>query len=81
MIRKNRRIPAGVNYDAIRKNIEKLHPIGFSGFVLQGQSGSFPYLDTSERVELVEMSRDIIDDIHSRANPGLLLLKNTVELY
>jgi len=59
-----------VNYDAIRKNIEKLHPIGFPGFVLQGQSGSFPYLDTSERVELVEMSRDIIDDIHSRANPA-----------
>jgi len=61
----NQRIPAGVNYDAIRNNIQKWSSMGFRGLTVQGSNGSYPYLSTSERVELVEMVREIIDDIQA----------------
>ena len=63
--RSNQRIPAGVNYEAIRNNIQKWSSMGFRGLTVQGSNGSYPYLSTSERVELVEMVREIIDEIQA----------------
>ena len=65
LLRSNQRIPAGVNYDAIRNNIQKWSSMGFRGLTVQGSNGSYPYLSTSERVELVEMVREIIDEIQA----------------
>ena len=39
--------------------------MGFRGLTVQGSNGSYPYLSTSERVELVEMVREIIDEIQA----------------
>ena len=36
--------------------------MGFRGLTVQGSNGSYPYLSTSERVELVERVREIIDE-------------------
>ena len=78
--RSNQRIPAGVNYDAIRNNIQKWSSMGFRGLTVQGSNGSYPYLSTSERVELVEMVREIIDeiqaskiDVNDQSDPLLLM--------
>ena len=65
LLRSNQRIPAGVNYEAIRNNIQKWSSMGFRGLTVQGSNGSYPYLSTSERVELVEMVREIIDEIQA----------------
>ena len=65
VLRSNQRIPAGVNYEAIRNNIQKWSSMGFRGLTVQGSNGSYPYLSTSERVELVEMVREIIDEIQA----------------
>lgn len=74
----NKRIPAAVSYQAIERNIAKWSKMGFRGLTVQGSNGSYPYLSTSERVELVERVREIIDEnrhnsIEPNADPLLLM--------
>jgi len=73
--RSNKRIPAAVSYGAIQRNISKWSKMGFRGLTVQGSNGSYPYLSTSERVELVERVREIIDE---NRHQNIEVLKTTL---
>ena len=62
----------GINYNALQHNVRKWKDLGFRGLTIQGSNGSYPYLLTSERIELVEVMKDCIDDLDSGSD--LLLM-------
>lgn len=54
---------AGIDYEALRDNVKKWGDLGFRGLTVQGSNGSYPYLLISERIELIEKTKECIDDL------------------
>merc|ERR1712130_128955 len=48
---------------ALRDNVKKWGDMGFRGLTVQGSNGSYPYLLISERIELIEKTKECIDDL------------------
>merc|ERR1711937_735136 len=55
----------GIDYSALKENIAKWSQFGFKGLTVQGSNGSYPYLLTSERIELIEIVKECIDELDS----------------
>ncbi|XP_028916632.1 4-hydroxy-2-oxoglutarate aldolase, mitochondrial isoform X1 [Ornithorhynchus anatinus] len=48
---------AEVDYGRLEENLHKLSTVPFRGFVVQGSNGEFPFLTSSERLEVVSRVR------------------------
>ena len=51
-----------IDYDVLKSNMRRWGECGFRGITVQGSNGSYPYLSTEERVELVSSLRAMIDE-------------------
>ncbi|XP_006157400.1 4-hydroxy-2-oxoglutarate aldolase, mitochondrial [Tupaia chinensis] len=51
---------AEVDYGKLEENLHKLGTFPFRGFVVQGSSGEFPFLTSSERLEVVSRVRQVM---------------------
>lgn len=67
-------LSGGIDYNALQHNIQRWKDQGFRGLTVQGSNGSYPYLLTSERIELIEIVKECIDDLDMRKNDRLLLM-------
>jgi len=72
---------AGIDYMALRDNVKKWGDMGFRGLTVQGSNGSYPYLLISERIELIEKTKECIDDLDKRitnanSHPKIAFIEN-----
>lgn len=51
---------AEVDYGKLEENLHKLGTFPFRGFVVQGSTGEFPFLTSSERLEVVSRVRQVM---------------------
>ncbi|XP_011855897.1 PREDICTED: 4-hydroxy-2-oxoglutarate aldolase, mitochondrial isoform X2 [Mandrillus leucophaeus] len=51
---------AEVDYGKLEENLHKLGTFPFRGFVVQGSNGEFPFLTSSERLEVVSRVRQVM---------------------
>ncbi|KAM9618003.1 4-hydroxy-2-oxoglutarate aldolase, mitochondrial isoform 1-T1 [Trichechus inunguis] len=51
---------AEVDYGKLEENLHKLGTFPFKGFVVQGSNGEFPFLTSSERLEMVSRVRQAV---------------------
>ncbi|XP_055416073.1 4-hydroxy-2-oxoglutarate aldolase, mitochondrial [Bubalus kerabau] len=51
---------AEVDYGKLEENLHKLGTLPFRGFVVQGSNGEFPFLTSSERLEVVSRARQAL---------------------
>ncbi|KAM9197832.1 4-hydroxy-2-oxoglutarate aldolase, mitochondrial isoform 2-T2 [Dugong dugon] len=51
---------AEVDYGKLEENLHKLGTFPFKGFVVQGSNGEFPFLTSSERLEMVSRARQAV---------------------
>uniref|UniRef100_A0A5F9CZW1 4-hydroxy-2-oxoglutarate aldolase, mitochondrial n=1 Tax=Oryctolagus cuniculus TaxID=9986 RepID=A0A5F9CZW1_RABIT len=72
---------AEVDYRKLEENLQKLGTFPFRGFVVQGSTGEFPFLTSSERLEVVSRVRQVIPkDKLLLAGSGCESTQATVEM-
>ncbi|XP_004625573.1 4-hydroxy-2-oxoglutarate aldolase, mitochondrial isoform X2 [Octodon degus] len=72
---------AEVDYGKLEENLHKLGTLPFRGFVVQGSTGEFPLLTSSERLEVVSRVRQIMPkDKLLLAGSGCESTQATVEM-
>ncbi|XP_040847760.1 4-hydroxy-2-oxoglutarate aldolase, mitochondrial isoform X1 [Ochotona curzoniae] len=72
---------ADVDYGKLEENLQKLGTFPFRGFVVQGSTGEFPFLTSSERLEVVSRVRQVIPkDKLLLAGSGCESTQATVEM-
>ncbi|XP_038600175.1 4-hydroxy-2-oxoglutarate aldolase, mitochondrial isoform X3 [Tachyglossus aculeatus] len=72
---------AEVDYGKLEDNLHKLGTIPFRGFVVQGSNGEFPFLTSSERLEVVSRVRQAMpQDKLLLAGSGCESTQATVEM-
>ncbi|KAF6317454.1 hypothetical protein mRhiFer1_008510 [Rhinolophus ferrumequinum] len=72
---------AEVDYGKLEENLHKLGNIPFRGFLVQGSNGEFPFLSSSERLEVVSRARQAIPkDKLLLAGAGCESTQATVEM-
>ncbi|XP_043845524.1 4-hydroxy-2-oxoglutarate aldolase, mitochondrial [Dromiciops gliroides] len=72
---------AEVDYEKLEENLYKLGTIPFRGFVVQGSTGEFPYLTSSERLQVVSRVRQFMPkDKLLLAGSGCESTQATVEM-
>lgn len=72
---------AEVDYGKLEENLHKLGNIPFRGFLVQGSNGEFPYLTSSERLEVVSRARQAMPkDKLLLAGSGCESTQATVEM-
>ncbi|XP_057592231.1 4-hydroxy-2-oxoglutarate aldolase, mitochondrial [Hippopotamus amphibius kiboko] len=72
---------AEVDYGKLEENLHKLSIFPFRGFVVQGSTGEFPFLTSSERLEVVSRARQALPkDKLLLAGSGCESTQATVEL-
>ncbi|XP_070326075.1 4-hydroxy-2-oxoglutarate aldolase, mitochondrial isoform X2 [Odocoileus virginianus] len=72
---------AEVDYGKLQENLHKLGTFPFRGFVVQGSNGEFPFLTSSERLEVVSRARQALPkDKLLLAGSGCESTQATVEM-
>ncbi|XP_010618693.1 4-hydroxy-2-oxoglutarate aldolase, mitochondrial isoform X2 [Fukomys damarensis] len=72
---------AEVDYGKLEENLHKLGTLPFRGFVVQGSTGEFPFLTSSERLEVVSRVRQVVPkDKLLLAGSGCESTQATVEM-
>ncbi|XP_043331808.1 4-hydroxy-2-oxoglutarate aldolase, mitochondrial isoform X3 [Cervus elaphus] len=72
---------AEVDYGKLQENLHKLGTFPFRGFVIQGSNGEFPFLTSSERLEVVSRARQALPkDKLLLAGSGCESTQATVEM-
>ncbi|XP_072827817.1 4-hydroxy-2-oxoglutarate aldolase, mitochondrial isoform X4 [Vicugna pacos] len=72
---------AEVDYEKLEENLHKLGTFPFRGFVVQGSNGEFPFLTSSERLEVVSRVRQAMPkDKLLLAGSGCESTQATVEM-
>ncbi|XP_059957212.1 4-hydroxy-2-oxoglutarate aldolase, mitochondrial isoform X8 [Mesoplodon densirostris] len=72
---------AEVDYGKLEENLHKLGTLPFRGFVVQGSNGEFPFLTSSERLEVVSRVRQALPrDKLLLAGSGCESTQATVEM-
>uniref|UniRef100_A0A4W2HIG1 4-hydroxy-2-oxoglutarate aldolase, mitochondrial n=1 Tax=Bos indicus x Bos taurus TaxID=30522 RepID=A0A4W2HIG1_BOBOX len=72
---------AEVDYGKLEENLHKLGTLPFRGFVVQGSNGEFPFLTSSERLEVVSRARQALPkDKLLLAGSGCESTQATVEM-
>nr|XP_058910734.1 4-hydroxy-2-oxoglutarate aldolase, mitochondrial isoform X9 [Kogia breviceps] len=72
---------AEVDYGKLEENLHKLSTFPFRGFVVQGSNGEFPFLTSSERLEVVSRARQALPrDKLLLAGSGCESTQATVEM-
>ncbi|XP_019652782.1 4-hydroxy-2-oxoglutarate aldolase, mitochondrial isoform X2 [Ailuropoda melanoleuca] len=72
---------AEVDYGKLEENLHKLGTFPFRGFVVQGSNGEFPFLTSSERLEVVSRARQAMSkDKLLLAGSGCESTQATVEM-
>ncbi|XP_008060723.1 4-hydroxy-2-oxoglutarate aldolase, mitochondrial isoform X1 [Carlito syrichta] len=72
---------AEVDYGKLEENLHKLGTLPFRGFVVQGSTGEFPFLTSSERLEVVSRARQAMPkDKLLLAGSGCESTQATVEM-
>ncbi|XP_055280915.1 4-hydroxy-2-oxoglutarate aldolase, mitochondrial isoform X2 [Moschus berezovskii] len=72
---------AEVDYGKLEENLHKLGTFPFRGFVVQGSNGEFPFLTSSERLEVVSRARQALPkDKLLLAGSGCESTQATVEM-
>ncbi|XP_044924892.1 4-hydroxy-2-oxoglutarate aldolase, mitochondrial isoform X2 [Mustela putorius furo] len=72
---------AEVDYEKLEENLHKLGTLPFRGFVVQGSNGEFPFLTSSERLEVVSRVRQAMPkDKLLLAGSGCESTQATVEM-
>ncbi|XP_069877446.1 4-hydroxy-2-oxoglutarate aldolase, mitochondrial [Dipodomys merriami] len=70
-----------IDYGKLEENLHKLGTFPFRGFVVQGSTGEFPFLTSTERLEVVSRIRQIIPkDKLLIAGSGCESTQTTVEM-
>jgi len=51
-----------IAYDQIAANLAKYAELPFSGYIVHGSNGEYPYLDAEEKIQIVKFVKDLIQD-------------------
>ena len=56
------RVDESIAYDQLAANLTKYESIPYSGYVVQGSNGEYPFLDKEEKIEIVKFVKQLIRD-------------------
>jgi len=69
-----------ISYDGLMKNFESWDKAPFTGYLVQGSNGEYPFLTTDERIELVNKVKNLVGDQILMAGSGCESTSQTIEM-